>query len=171
MEPPVVLKSVGMLDTPGIRVIMPILQRCFLNLVGLWPEIASRKARPQSCQAHGQVAMKRCSRPFLAIRHCNARGRPKKRSLTRRRLTDGSGKSGISIWACQLPLERCESINEFRRFECPIASADIDLYQHSCLHKAGNSQVCCVSGGDKVGHWGGQSLTHGGCKLERPPPP
>ena len=39
-----------------------ILQRRFLNLVSFWPEIASRKARQQSCQARGQVAMKRCSR-------------------------------------------------------------------------------------------------------------
>ena len=39
-----------------------VLQRRFLNLVSFWPEIASRKARQQSCQARGQVAMKRCSR-------------------------------------------------------------------------------------------------------------
>ena len=39
-----------------------VLQRRFLNLVSFWPEIASRKARPQSCQARWQVAMKRCSR-------------------------------------------------------------------------------------------------------------
>ena len=39
-----------------------VLQRCFLNLVSFWPEIASRKARPQSCQSRGQVSMKRCSR-------------------------------------------------------------------------------------------------------------
>ncbi len=38
-----------------------VLQRRFLNLVSFWPEIASRKARQQSCQARGQVAMKRCS--------------------------------------------------------------------------------------------------------------
>ena len=36
-----------------------VLQRRFLNLVSFWPEIASLKARPQSCQARGQVAMKR----------------------------------------------------------------------------------------------------------------
>ena len=41
-----------------------VLQRRFLNLVSFWAEIASRKARPQSCQARGQVAMKRCSRPL-----------------------------------------------------------------------------------------------------------
>ena len=39
-----------------------VLQRRFLNLVSFWPEIASRKARLQSCQARWQVAMKRCSR-------------------------------------------------------------------------------------------------------------
>ena len=39
-----------------------VLQRRFLNLVSFWPEIASRKARQQSCQARGQVAMERCSR-------------------------------------------------------------------------------------------------------------
>ena len=39
-----------------------VLQRRFLNPVSFWPEIASRKARPQSCQARWQVAMKRCSR-------------------------------------------------------------------------------------------------------------
>ena len=39
-----------------------VLQRRFLNLVSFWAEPASRKARPQSCQACGQVAMKRCSR-------------------------------------------------------------------------------------------------------------
>ena len=39
-----------------------VLQRRFLNLVSFWAETASRKARPQSCQACGQVAMKRCSR-------------------------------------------------------------------------------------------------------------
>ena len=39
-----------------------LLQRRFLNLVSFWAEPASRKARPQSCQACGQVAMKRCSR-------------------------------------------------------------------------------------------------------------
>ena len=39
-----------------------VLQRRFLNLVSSWPEIASRKARPQSCQSRGQVAIKRCSR-------------------------------------------------------------------------------------------------------------
>ena len=39
-----------------------VLQRRFLNLVSYWPEMSSRKARPQSCQARGQVAMKRCSR-------------------------------------------------------------------------------------------------------------
>ena len=27
-------------------------------------EVASRKAKPRSCQARGQVAMKRCSRSF-----------------------------------------------------------------------------------------------------------
>ena len=42
-----------------------VLQRRFLNPVNFWPEIASRKARPQSCRARGQVAMKRCSR-FLS---------------------------------------------------------------------------------------------------------
>ena len=41
------------------RIITLVLQRRFLNLVGFWPEIASLKARPQSCQARGQVAMKR----------------------------------------------------------------------------------------------------------------
>ena len=39
-----------------------VLQRQFLNLVRHWPEIASRKAWPQSCQARGQVAMKKSSR-------------------------------------------------------------------------------------------------------------
>ena len=39
-----------------------VLQRRFLNLVRHWPEIASRKAWPQSCQARGQVAMKKSSR-------------------------------------------------------------------------------------------------------------
>ena len=39
-----------------------VLQRRFLNSVSFWPEIASRKARLQSCQARWQVAMKRCSR-------------------------------------------------------------------------------------------------------------
>ena len=39
-----------------------VLQRRFLNLVSFWAETASRRARPQSCQACGQVAMKRCSR-------------------------------------------------------------------------------------------------------------
>ena len=42
-----------------------VLQRRFLNVVSYWPEIASRKASPQSCQARGQVAMKRFSRPIL----------------------------------------------------------------------------------------------------------
>ena len=41
-----------------------VLQRRFLNVVSYWPEIASRKAT-QSCQARGQVAMKRFSRPIL----------------------------------------------------------------------------------------------------------
>ena len=39
-----------------------VLQRRFLNLVSFGAEIASRKARPQSCQARGQVAMKRSPR-------------------------------------------------------------------------------------------------------------
>ena len=39
-----------------------VLQRRFLNLVRHWPEIASRKAWSQSCQARGQVAMKKSSR-------------------------------------------------------------------------------------------------------------
>ena len=42
-----------------------VLQRRLLNLVSYCPEIASRKARPQSCQAHGQVAMKRPQGPFF----------------------------------------------------------------------------------------------------------
>ena len=43
-----------------------VLQRRFLNLVSFWPEIASRKARPPpSCQARGQVSIKRCSRSLL----------------------------------------------------------------------------------------------------------
>ena len=50
-----------------------VLQRRLLNLVSYWPEIASRKARPQSCQAHGQVAMKRPQGPFLSNRRCNTR--------------------------------------------------------------------------------------------------
>ena len=33
-----------------------VLQRRFLNLISFWPEIAWRKARPQSCQARGQTA-------------------------------------------------------------------------------------------------------------------
>ena len=37
------------------------LQRRFLSLVNLWAGIASRKARPQTCQACEQVAMERCS--------------------------------------------------------------------------------------------------------------
>ena len=41
-----------------------VLQRRFLNLVSFWPEIASRKPRTQSCQARGQAAMERCSRPL-----------------------------------------------------------------------------------------------------------
>ena len=32
-----------------------VLQRRFLNLVSFWPEIASRRARPQSCQARGRA--------------------------------------------------------------------------------------------------------------------
>ena len=48
-----------------------VLQRRLLNLVSYWPEIAPRKARPQSCQAHGQVAMKRPQGPFLSNRRCN----------------------------------------------------------------------------------------------------
>ena len=47
---------------PAVFAWMLVLQRRFLNLVSFWPEIASRKARPQSCQARWQVAMKRCSR-------------------------------------------------------------------------------------------------------------
>ena len=39
-----------------------VLQRRFFDLVSFWPEIASRKARPQGCHGRGQVAMKRCSR-------------------------------------------------------------------------------------------------------------
>ena len=50
-----------------------VLQRRFLNPVNFWPEIASRKARPQSCRARGQVAMKGTQDPFLAIRRCNTR--------------------------------------------------------------------------------------------------
>ena len=46
------------------RVEALVLQRRFLNLVSHWPEIASRKARPPSCQARGQVAMERSSRSF-----------------------------------------------------------------------------------------------------------
>ena len=38
-----------------------VLQRRFLNLVSFCLEIASRKARPQSCQARSQVALKRRS--------------------------------------------------------------------------------------------------------------
>lgn len=38
-----------------------VLQRCFLNLVSFCPEIASQKARSQSCQARRKVAMKRRS--------------------------------------------------------------------------------------------------------------
>ena len=39
-----------------------VLQRRFLNVVSFWPEIASLKARPQSYQARGQLAMRRHSR-------------------------------------------------------------------------------------------------------------
>ena len=39
-----------------------VLQRRFFDLVSFWPEIASRKARPQGCHGRGQVAMKRRSR-------------------------------------------------------------------------------------------------------------
>ena len=46
------------------RVADLVLQRRFLNLVSFWPEIASRKPRTQSCQARGQAAMERCSRPL-----------------------------------------------------------------------------------------------------------
>ena len=37
------------------RDVILVLQRRFLNLVSFGAEIASRKARPQSCQARGQV--------------------------------------------------------------------------------------------------------------------
>ena len=38
-----------------------VLQRRFLNALDFCTEITSRKPRPQSCQAHRQVAMKGCS--------------------------------------------------------------------------------------------------------------
>ena len=41
-----------------------VLQRRFLELVGFWPETASRRGGSQSCQAREQVAMKRCSKPL-----------------------------------------------------------------------------------------------------------
>ena len=41
-----------------------VLQRRFLNLVRHWPEITPRKARQPSCQACGQVAMKKSSRSY-----------------------------------------------------------------------------------------------------------
>ena len=43
-----------------------VLQRRFFDLVSFWPEIASRKARPQGCHGRGQVAMKSVLKvPFL----------------------------------------------------------------------------------------------------------
>ena len=55
---------IGLLLGIAALAILLILQRRFHNLVNFWPEIASRKARPQSCQAREQVALKRCSRPL-----------------------------------------------------------------------------------------------------------
>ena len=73
--PPVRPTSIAATVTPTLPIyVIPVrtpkatalvLQRRFLNPVNFWPEIASRKARPQSCRARGQVAMKRCSR-FLS---------------------------------------------------------------------------------------------------------
>ena len=51
-------------DRPDLLRQTLVLQRRFLNLVSFWPEIASRKPRTQSCQARGQAAMERCSRPL-----------------------------------------------------------------------------------------------------------
>ncbi len=42
-----------------------VLQRRFLKLVSFGAEIASRNARPQSCQPTRLTAMKRCSRPLF----------------------------------------------------------------------------------------------------------
>ncbi len=41
-----------------------VLQRRFFDSVSFWSEIASRKARPQSCQVCGQGALERCSMSF-----------------------------------------------------------------------------------------------------------
>ena len=46
---------------PAYQPRLLVLQRRFLNLVSFCLEIASRKARPQCCQARSQVALKRRS--------------------------------------------------------------------------------------------------------------
>ena len=54
-----------------------VLQRRYLNLVSFRLDIASRKARPQSYRARGQVAVKGTQDPFLAIRRCNTKPKPR----------------------------------------------------------------------------------------------
>ena len=60
------LRLLGVARNPanGFPARLLVLQRRFLNLVSFWQEIASRKPKSQSCQARGQAAMERCSRPL-----------------------------------------------------------------------------------------------------------
>ncbi len=63
---PLVCQIFNWSETPvvtGVRLPqLLVLQRRFFDLVSFWPDIASRKARPQGCHGRGQVAMKRRSR-------------------------------------------------------------------------------------------------------------
>ena len=67
-----------------------------------------------------------------------------RRSTTLGHLAGRSGNAGVPAWACQLPLQRCECVNEFGSLESPIAPPDVNLYEHPCFHKAGNGQVCSL---------------------------
>ena len=64
LEPPVVRYHSMNYNRATFQYTVLVLQRRMPNMVSSWKGIASRKPKSQSCQARGQAAMERCSRPL-----------------------------------------------------------------------------------------------------------